>query len=333
MKKRQMSDGYRLYLHPNEYEVLLDCADEIGVYAQPEEVELLMRFGGESGLRADSSINTTPNNIVESSDPDSDVSFIEVWGKDTTGKTEDGKYRKTILTKATAACISQLQQKKHLDEDEPFVSKGRSAVDNWASKLGTIAAEKTGKDDFEHFTLHDLRAYFATNCLVRHGMNMETVMTVGGWNDYDTMKRYLSVTADQQIIEDFETAGLLDGAGWEDYADIEADGQSVYSKVSAATPMGAAAQLSALGADQMATRVEDFAEETQEDSWTIGRLTPAESQTALRAGKYGAFVGVGAAGLAGSVPSLTPATVMPFATLAMAAPILRGWHRVDGDED
>ena len=333
MQKRQMSNGYRLYLHPNEYEVLLDCTDEISVFAKPEEVELLIRFGAESGLRADSSINTTPNNIVESSDPDSDVSFIEVWGKDTTGKTEDGKYRKTILTKATAACISRLQQKKHLDEDEPFISIGRSSVDNWVPKLGALAAEKTGKDDFEHLTVHDFRAYFATNCLVRHGMNMETVMTVGGWKDYDTMKRYLSVTSDQQIIEDFESAGLLDGVAWEDYADIEADGQSVYSKVSAATPMGAAAQLSALGADQMATRVEALAEETQEDSWTLGRFTPAESQTALRAGKYGAFVGVGAAGLVGSVPSLSTATVMPFATLAMAAPILRGWHRVDSDED
>lgn len=333
MQKRQMSDGYRLYLHPNEYEMLLDCVDEISVYAEPEEVELLLRFGAESGLRADSSIEITPNRIVESSDPDTDVSFIEVWGKDTTGETEDGKYRKTILTKATAACIERLQQKKHLADDQPFISVGRSSVDNWISKLRSVAVEKTGKDSFEYLTAHDFRAYFATNCLVRHGMNMETVMTVGGWKDYDTMKRYLSVTSDQQIIEDFESAGLLDGVAWEDYADIEADGQSVYSKVSAATPMGAAARLSALGADQMATRVENLAEESQEDSWTLGRLTPAESQTALRAGKYGAFVGVGSAGLAGSVPSLTPATVMPFATLAMAAPILRGWHRVGGDED
>lgn len=333
MQKRQMADGYRLYLHPSEYEVLLECGDEIGVYSEPEEVELLLRFGAESGLRADSSIDVAPNSIVESSIPDSEVSFLEVWGKDSTGKTDNGKYRKTILTKATAACIDRLQQKRHIDDDEPFISVGRAAVDLWANKLGEVAAEKTGKDDFEYLTVHDLRAYFATNCLVRHGMNMETVMTVGGWSDYKTMKRYLSVTADEQIIDDFEDAGLLAGTGWENYADIEADGQSVYSKVSAATPMGAATQLSALGADQMATRVEALAEETQEDSWTLGRFTPAESQTALRAGKYGAFVGVGAAGLVGSVPSLSTATVMPFATLAMAAPILRGWHRVDSDEE
>lgn len=330
MKKRQLSKGYRLYLSPSEYQTLLETAPEVGTYALPEEIELMLRLGAESGYRGDESHRATPGHIVESSDPESDVAFIEVWGKDTSGKTDDGKYRKTVLTKATVACMERIREKRHLNDDDPFISVGRGQLDNWADELGRLAADKTGKESFRHFTVHDLRAYFATNSLVRHNINMETVMTVGGWEDYETMKRYLSVTSDEQIIDDFEEAGLLEGTDWEKYADYEPDDGSVYSKLTASTPMGAAAELSALGADQMASRVESFAAQSQQDSWTFGRFSRPETETALRAGTYGAFVGLGAAGLATSVPSLSPSAAMTGATLLLAAPLARGWHHPDG---
>jgi hypothetical protein len=327
MRKRQLDDGYRLYFSPTEFQTLLDLAPEIAVYASTKEVELFLRLGGESGLRVGEISDKAPDDKTQSSDPDSDVMFLEVFGKDTTGETEDGKYRKTILTKSTAACMHEISQERDLADDDSYVSVQPSSLRKWADKLGALAAEKTGKDDFRHFSPHDLRAYFATNCLVRHGMNVETVMTVGGWENYQTMQRYLSVTSDEQIIEDFQEAGLLEGVGWRQYRDAERDGESVYSKISAATPVGAAAQLSALGADQMATRVENFAEQSQEEDWTLGRCTRAETETALRAGKYGAFVGLGAAGIAGAVPSLGASTMLPAATIALLAPVARGWHR------
>ncbi|WP_336358978.1 site-specific integrase [Haloarcula sp. CGMCC 1.6347] len=327
MKKRQLSDGYRLYLAPAEYETLLDLVPEVGTYSIPEEVELFLRLGAESGLRGDETHTVSPKNVVESSDPDSDVTFVEVWGKDTSGKSENGKYRKSITTKATAACMDAIQRKRDLADDEPFISVGRSALDDWAEALSELAVKATGKADFDYFTVHDLRAYFATNCLVRHGMSMETVMTVGGWQDYDTMKRYLSLTSDETIIEDFRAAGLLEGTGWCEYADSIPDDDSVYSNLTAATPMGAAAQLSALGADQMATRVEHLAHRTQQDGWTLGRFSPAETEVALRAGKYGSVVGLAAAGIAGSVPAIGTSTMLPVATLALLAPLARGWHR------
>jgi hypothetical protein len=323
MRKRQLDDGFRLYFSPAEYRTLLDLAPEISVRSEAEAVELFLRLGGESGLRVSEIADKTRSDKIESSAPDSDVMFLEVLGKDSTGETENGKYRKTILTKASAACMHEISQERGLADDDPYVSVQPSSLRKWATKLGELAAEKTGKDDFRHFSPHDLRAYFATNCLVRHGMNVETVMTVGGWEDYQTMQRYLSVTSDGQIIEDFQEAGLLEGAGWRDHRDIERDGESVYSKISAATPVGAAAQLSALGADQMATRVETLAEQSQEEDWTLGRCTRTETETALRAGKYGAFLGVGAAGVAGAVPSLGASAMLPIATVALIAPLAR----------
>ena len=326
MKKRQLEDkNDALYPAPHEFQTLIDVSPEISTFSPGAEHELLVRLGGECGLRGDEIHRVSPSDIVESPG-DSEVRFLEVYGKDTTGTHEEGKYRKTILTRAVADLMAYLEGRRHIGPDDTYISVGRGALDTWADKIGERAAEKTGREVFREFTVHDLRRYFATNCLVRHDMNMETVMTVGGWENYITMKRYLSITSDDQIISDFEKADLLDGQGWES----PEDGESPYSKISATTPTGAAAQLSALGADQMATRVESFADDldhAQEPGESIGRFTPTETNTAIRAGKYGAFVGLAGAGLAASIPGLDASTMMPLATIALAAPLARGWHR------
>jgi hypothetical protein len=200
---------------------------------------------------------------------------------------------------------------------------------SWTDQLGDIAAEKTGDDDFRKLSPHDFRAYFATNTLVRHNMNMETVMTVGGWKKYETMQKYLAITSEEQIAADFQNAGLLDGPGWDEYADKIPDSEGIYSRLNASTPMGAAAQLSALGADQMASRVESFAEESQQDSWTLGRFTPDETQTAVRAAKYGAVSGLLAASLTTSVPAIQPEMMVPLATIGLLPPLAFDWHRAE----
>ncbi|WP_338756492.1 site-specific integrase (plasmid) [Halobacterium salinarum] len=328
--KRQLENEDEAALFPTqeEFELIVDIASTISIHGHPKQAELFARLGGR-GLRKDGMVDLTYNDIVNTN-LDTDIKFAEVWGKDTTGKTENGKYRKVPLTRATIDCIETIREETHIPDDEPLVGISSRTMNDWAYKIGTLVTEQTGDVDYErYFSPHDLRRYFATNCLVRHAMNMETVMAVGGWEDYATMKNYLAVSSDDQIIRDFADADLLDGANW-DADTTPAD--DVYAKISSSTPMGAAAELSALGADQMAARVETLADDVQDvenGDRTIGRFTPAESKTAVKAGKYGAVVGLAAAGIAGSVPSLGASTMLPVATVAMAAPIAWGWHRSD----
>ncbi|RLM83687.1 site-specific integrase [Halobellus sp. Atlit-38R] len=325
MQKRQLEkDKDALYPSPQEFQTLLDVAPQITSNSPGAEHELMVRLGGECGLRADEIHRVSPSDVVESS-TDSDVKFLEVYGKDTTGTYEEGKYRKTILSRAAADLMAYLEGRRHIGPDDTYLSVKRTSLDNWAERIGDRAAEETGREVYREFTVHDLRRYFATNCLVRHDMNMETVMTVGGWEDYSTMKRYLSITADDQIITDFEEAGLLDGHDWD-----SSEGNSVYSQIAATTPAGAAAQLSALGAEQMASRVEAAAEEIDRahaPNESIGRFTPAETSTAIRAGKYGALVGLVAAAVTTSVPAISPEMTMPVATAALLPPVAWGRHR------
>jgi|GEM_PF-4612397 len=326
--KRQLEDEEEAALYPTqeEFELIVDVAPNISIDGHPKQVELFARLGGR-GLRRDGMVDLTYNDIVDTN-LETDIKFAEVWGKDSTGETENGKYRKVPLTRAAIDCIETIRKETHILDDEPLIGVETRSLNVWADKIGELVTEQTGDHDYQrYFSPHDLRRYFATNCLVRHDMNMETVMAVGGWEDYATMKNYLAISSDDQIIQDFADADLLDGAGWES---DPTPTDHVYAKISSATPMGAAAELSALGADQMAARVETLADDLQnveDGDRTIGRFTPAESQTAVRAGKYGAVIGLAAAGIAGSVPGIGAATMLPVATIAMAAPIARGWHR------
>lgn len=330
MRKRQLSNenGWRLYPTPRQYETILDYVPEVNTYSDEKEVELFIRLGAESGLRGEERMRATRQDIVDPSDESLDAKFLEVYGKNTSNDGNERKYRKTVLTKATVACIDELLDRVDREPDDVLIDINRNTMYRWMRQIGELAADETGDEDFEHLSPHDLRAYFATNCLVRHNMNMETVMTVGGWDSYEAMKSYLSITSDETIVQDFQEAGLLEGAGWDEYVDEEI-GDSIYSRLNASTPMGAAAQLSALGADQMASRVESVAEHTTEDEWTLGRFTRQETETAVRAAKYGAGIGLVGAALTTSVPSLQPELMAPLATAGLLPPLALGWHRTE----
>jgi len=333
MQKRQLSNenGWRLYLTPDEYQTLIDLAPRVGTHQDEKEVELFIRLGGESGLRGEERITRTRRDLVDPADPSLDAKFIEIYGKDSTGEHDEGKYRKSILTRATVACIDELLQRVDRGPDDPLIDISEATMYRWTQDLGDRAAAETGKEDFRHLSPHDLRAYFATNCLVRHDMNMETVMTVGGWTDYDTMKRYLSLTSDETVVRDFQEADLLEGVGWDEYAP-DTEGDEIYTRLGATTPMGAAAQLSALGADQMASRVSSLAADAQSNDGNpgFGRFTAAETETARRAAKFGAVAGLVGGALTTSVPALQSGATFPAATAALLLPLAVGWHRTDG---
>lgn len=77
-------------------------------------------------------------------------------------------------------------------------------------KARANAAEQTGNDDYRYISTHDFRAYFATNMLIREGVEPETVMEVGGWENRDSMKPYVNASFNDIIQRDLAQAGVLD---------------------------------------------------------------------------------------------------------------------------
>jgi len=70
-------------------------------------------------------------------------------------------------------------------------------------------ALKTSNEDFNHVSCHDFRAYFATNMLLREGVDVEIVMELGGWVDRETMDPYLNASFDDIIQGGLAEAGVL----------------------------------------------------------------------------------------------------------------------------
>ncbi|MFC6765914.1 hypothetical protein [Natrinema soli] len=63
-----------------------------------------------------------------------------------------------------------------------------------------------GDDDHLKISSHDLCRYFAHTMLVRERMNLWVVMEANRWNDYQSLKPYLSKPDEGTIIDEFSRA-------------------------------------------------------------------------------------------------------------------------------
>jgi integrase len=207
MRKRKLKNGWRLYLNPHDYRHLIDVVREHMDGEAGDYCELAIRFGGECGLRVSESMTVEWSDIRESSHPDVRIPFLRVREtKATSGKFEDGKYRSTILPKATKEWMATVAQRHDREPDEPLIDRSQRSVQKYVRQAGELAADHGGDEDFKHLSSHDLRAHAATTWLVRLDINPEVVMEIGGWSDYQNLQPYLAVTGDDVIVRAFREA-------------------------------------------------------------------------------------------------------------------------------
>jgi hypothetical protein len=86
----------------------------------------------------------------------------------------------------------------------------KRTIQNDIEKTRQNAARRTGNSDYEHVTPHDYRAFFATNMVLREGVDLEIVMELGGWEDRDTLDPYLEAAFGDIIADELAQAGVLD---------------------------------------------------------------------------------------------------------------------------
>lgn len=200
--KRLGNNTWRVYLNPHDYENLRDAAASF-------QAELAIRLGGEVGLRVNETAKVKPEHIKPSTNPEVEAHFLRVpEGKDTTGQLDDGKYREAFLPVDVERLLTRYVRTNEIATGEDVFDVTKRSVQNYIKRSAAKAAEETGDDDFLKVSSHDLRAYFATTCLVRKGMNPEVVMEVGGWTDYESIKPYLDAPDDDVIAGEFEKAGM-----------------------------------------------------------------------------------------------------------------------------
>lgn len=202
MRLKELGNQWRVYLNPHDYTLLLNHADD-------RATELAIQFGAECGLRVNETANIERGQWRDSTHPDVDAKFLRIWGKDTTGEFEDGKYREPFFPRSVFKTTAQHIVAEQIPTGDPLFDVTKRTLQKWIKDTAHAVADETGNDDYRKISSHDLRAYFATDRLIRRNMQIEVVMEVGGWESRDTIEPYLHAAFDDVIAQEFKDAEII----------------------------------------------------------------------------------------------------------------------------
>lgn len=190
----QQKTEYKCWMNEEEYRKLkrqaLSYRDEI-----------VIRLGGEVGLRSFEIPQIKPKHIKR--DTTGEHHFLRIpRGKDT--KQSGGKPRDAYLPRDLETQIHRYIQTQNIERNSSILDYTPRRIQQIVKETAERAAEETGIEDFKHVSSHDLRRYYAVDLLVRKRMNPEVVMSIGGWEDYQSIKPYLSKATEETIVKEFE---------------------------------------------------------------------------------------------------------------------------------
>lgn len=219
MRVEKHKDGtYACWMTDREYDQLQRAAHSLDDLVK-------VRLGADVGLRSHEIAAVKPGDLhrsavrIESAPRPVDATWLRVPdGKDTRGGGA-GKARDAIVPERAERDILMLQNERDIDDDDPLFPSSdpsggphlskRSIQRHIKENVAHSAADETGNEDFLKISSHDLRRYFATTMLQKHGMNPEVVMDVGGWENYEDLKPYLAKPAADVVVKNFHAAGLV----------------------------------------------------------------------------------------------------------------------------
>jgi len=196
-----MDKGMRVYLAPDDYETMLDAAEN-------REIRMAMKVMARCGLRSNE-LDFGPHDVRESTNSDVDILFLTVYGKDTKGRDTEGKRRDVWMPRDLFEELEEYRQIVGNSKSLGYFPKTTRTLSRYMKASAENAVLMTDNEDYGHVTNHDFRAYFATNMLLREGVDIETVMELGGWVDRETMDPYIDASFDDIIQDSLADAGLL----------------------------------------------------------------------------------------------------------------------------
>lgn len=194
MRRRPLSDSYRLYMTESEYETSVESAPD-------RETRLAMRIIGECSPRIGLTVDIERGYFYIPSDEDVEIVFLDVRGAKDTTEDDTGGERITWVPMDLYEEIIEHCKRNNISEDEQIFSVDTEQMRNKIKRAGSNAANK-GDDDFNHLTPHDLRAYYATNMLRRKNVDKEIVKAMGGWGSDKAIQPYLDVALPRDIQDE-----------------------------------------------------------------------------------------------------------------------------------
>lgn len=213
-------DEYKVWLSPDEYEATEQTLQRLANNEDhPFQKSWVKRYvvlllGGRIGLRANEIAAMCFSDVWKQDDLHR-LTVREPVGKDTTGS--GGKRRDAQIPRDVYVELLEAKYELDRDDDEPLVGvrtrRVRQMVHEIGEQMANVARDNAKNvpgrpDDWMRISSHDLRRYYAQDCLVRREMNPHVVMDLGGWSSLGAMENYLNSPSPDIIADEIREAGL-----------------------------------------------------------------------------------------------------------------------------
>lgn len=178
------ADRYRVFLSAEEYGLLINCAP----HHRAKPPMKIMALSARVGTAAE----VTPSQFCEKYGEH----FLRVEGKDPSDRYQETKPRKMWIPSDIYNSIQNFIENRGIGDTETICDVKKRQLQNWVGEAAENAAQRSGEEDFNKVSSHDLRRYFATHFLIRLELGDQIVSQLGGWKDPDSMYEYLLVPND-----------------------------------------------------------------------------------------------------------------------------------------
>ncbi len=159
------------------------------------EREIAVQLMARCGLRADETDYPTLDRLRWSSG--GSCWLLEIQGKNTKGggkKTRDAWVPETV-----AENIQRFSSERGRDTTESIVSVTTQSVRRWVKKAAEELADDGHGERWRSVSSHDLRRSWATYHIVERGVDVRTMMSIGGWSNYSAIEPYLGEATENKI--------------------------------------------------------------------------------------------------------------------------------------
>ncbi len=123
------------------------------------------------------------------------------------------KERLAFIPKYFVYDLKMLIEKEKLDKNDPLVPNkfGKhytaDGIRQRIYKVSEKAYESTGNSDFKEVSSYDLRRFFAKHTINELGKNPNVIMTVGGWDSWESIEKYIDEPSKSHIKEELKNLG------------------------------------------------------------------------------------------------------------------------------
>jgi site-specific recombinase XerC len=198
-------DVTKCILDPYDEELV---ALEGAARADDWEREIAIQLLGRVGLRADevavgeAGTYPTSNRLRWSSS--GECWLLDVRGKNTKGGSK--KTRDAWVPGDVAENIQRFVSERDRDPDAPVVDASNSTVRRWVREAARNLADDGRGERWRNVSSHDLRRSWATYHIVEKGVDVRTMMAIGGWSDYSAIEPYLGEPTEAKIGDSMKPA-------------------------------------------------------------------------------------------------------------------------------